>query len=124
MPHARFIEPLCYEAELVGMRVQMTEEGYTGQASFLDGDPLPVYNPAHPTPVFNGLRVKRGLYLVADSRRINADVNDAYNILRILRKVIPHGLGAGTRVLQFILPGSPWRMGHMAALSMWSRTIL
>jgi IS605 OrfB family transposase len=49
VPHARFVEMLRYKAELVGIQVQITEESYTSQASFLDGDPLPVYDPAHPT---------------------------------------------------------------------------
>ena len=48
VPHARFIEMLTYKAELVGIQVQITEESYTSQASFLDGDPLPVYDPAKP----------------------------------------------------------------------------
>src|SRR5262245_41720958 len=92
VPHARFIEMLTYKSELVGIQVQITEESYTSQASFLDGDPLPVYDPARPTPVFSGRRVKRGLYRAADGRRLNADVNGAYNILR---KVVPNALGNG-----------------------------
>ena len=55
-------------------------------------DPLPVYDAAKPTPVFSGRRVKRGLYRAADGRRINADVNGAYNILR---KVVPNAFGNG-----------------------------
>jgi putative transposase len=94
VPHARFIEMLTYKAELVGIQVQITEESYTSQASFLDGDPLPVYDPANPTPVFSGRRVKRGLYRAADGRRINADVNGGYNIIR---KVAPDAFGQGSR---------------------------
>jgi putative transposase len=60
VPHARFIEMLRYKAELVGIDVQITEESYTSQASFLDGDPLPIYDAATPPPVFRGRRVKRG----------------------------------------------------------------
>jgi putative transposase len=44
VPHARFIEMLTYEAELVGIQVIVTEESYISKASFLDGDPLPVYD--------------------------------------------------------------------------------
>src|SRR5262245_6274858 len=83
---------LTYKAELVGIRVLVTEESYTSQASFLDGDPLPVYDPAQPTPVFSGRRVNRGLYRASDGRRLNADVNGAYNILR---KVVPNAFGNG-----------------------------
>src|SRR5262249_13624024 len=45
LPHARFIERLSYKAEAVGIRVILTEEAYTSQASFLDWDPLPTYHP-------------------------------------------------------------------------------
>jgi putative transposase len=92
VPHARFIELLRYKAELVGIQVMVSEESYTSQASFFDGDQLPIYAPAHPTPVFSGRRVKRGVYRAADRRRINADVNGAYNILR---KVVPNAFGNG-----------------------------
>jgi putative transposase len=94
VPHARFIEMLRYKAELVGIRVLITEESYTSQASFLDGDPLPVYDPADPRPVFRGRRVKRGWYRAADGRQINADVYGAYNILR---KVVPNAFGNGIK---------------------------
>ncbi len=42
VPHARFIEILIYKAQLVGIKVVITEESYTSVASFLDGDSLPV----------------------------------------------------------------------------------
>jgi IS605 OrfB family transposase len=92
VPHARFIEMLTYKAELEGIQVMVSEESYTSQASFLDGDPLLVYDPAHPAPVFSGRRVTRGLYRAADGRRMNADVNGAYNILR---KVVTDAFGNG-----------------------------
>src|SRR5215469_7810923 len=78
---------LTYKAELVGIRVEVTEESYTSQASFLDGDPLPVYNPSNKTTyTFSGKRVARGLYRASNGREINADSNGAYNIIR---KVAP-----------------------------------
>ena len=93
IPHARFIEMLTYKAELVGIQVIVTEESYTSKASFLDGDPLPVYDVQRPDPsIFSGKRVKRGLYRTASGRYINADVNGAYNILR---KVLPDAFGKG-----------------------------
>jgi putative transposase len=91
VPHARFIEMLAYKAELVGILVIVTEESYTSKASFLDLDPLPVYGMAD-NPTFSGKRVKRGLYRAANGRRINADVNGAYNILR---KAVPDSFGQG-----------------------------
>jgi putative transposase len=86
VPHSRFIEMLTYKAELVGIQVCITEESYTSKASFLDADPLPVYDPTQPVPTFSGRRVKRGLYRAADGRHINADANGAYNVIR---KVAP-----------------------------------
>jgi putative transposase len=94
VPHARFIEMLAYKAELVGIEVRITEESYTSKASFLDGDPLPIYDPAQPEPAFSGRRVKRGLYRAADGRHINADANGAYNIVR---KVAPDAFAQGSR---------------------------
>ena len=87
IPHARFIAMLSYKAELVGIRVVVTEESYTSKASFLDRDPLPVgKNGGGTKHAFSGTRVKRGLYRASDGRFINADLNGAYNIIR---KVAP-----------------------------------
>ena len=94
VPHARFIEMLTYKAELVGIQVIVTEESYTSKASFLDADPLPVYDAQRQeSPIFSGRRVKRGLYRAADGRHINADVNGAYNIIR---KVAPDAFAQGS----------------------------
>ncbi len=91
LPHARFIEMLTYKAELVGIQVCITEESYTSKASFLDADPLPVYDPQRQESLaFSGKRVKRGLYRAANGRNIHADVNGSYNILR---KVAPDAFG-------------------------------
>ena len=59
----------------------------------LDGDPIPTYDPKREDPhVFSGKRVKRGLYRAKDGRRIHADVNGSYNILR---KAVPDAFGKG-----------------------------
>src|SRR5262249_6817187 len=81
VPHARFVDMLTYKAALVGIQVLVTEESYTSKASFLDADPLPVYGTAD-ILAFSGKRVKRGLYRAANGRRLNADVNGAYNSVR------------------------------------------
>jgi putative transposase len=92
IPHARFIEMLTYKAELVGIRVIITEESYTSQASFLDGDDMPVYDPKDKQEhTFSGKRVKRGLYRSANGQAINADYNGSYNIIR---KVAPDAFTA------------------------------
>lgn len=93
IPHARFIAMLSYKAGLVGIHVLVTEESYTSKASFLDVDPLPAYDAARQeSPLFSGRRVKRGLYQAANGRRLNADVNGAYNIIR---KALPDAFGKG-----------------------------
>ena len=94
IPHAKFIEMLTYKAKLVGIHVVMTEESYTSKASFLDRDTLPTYDPKQSDkPHFSGKREKRGLYRASDGRRIHADVNGSYNVLR---KAFPNSFGQGT----------------------------
>jgi putative transposase len=92
IPHARFISMLTYKAELAGIRVIITEESYTSQASFLDGDKMPKYDPKREEkPKFSGKRVERGLYRAADGRTIHADCNGSGNIIR---KVAPDAFGS------------------------------
>jgi len=81
LPHARFLDRLTSKAHVVGIQVILTEERYTSQARFLDGDSLPVSG-AGPVPTFRGRRVKRGLYRAADGTPIDAEVNGADNVLR------------------------------------------
>jgi IS605 OrfB family transposase len=95
VPHARFIEMLTYKAELVGIKVVITEESYTSVASFLDGDVIPVYGSSGAkTATFSGRRVKRGLYKSKIGLKFNADINGSYNILR---KVVPDAFGNGIK---------------------------
>ena len=91
IPHARFISMLTYKAELAGIGVIITEESYTSQASFLDRDAMPVYDPNRKAkPIFSGKRIERGLYRAADGTFINADCNGSLNIIR---KVAPDAFG-------------------------------
>jgi putative transposase len=93
IPHARFIDLLTYKAQLAGIAIIVQEESYTSKASFLDDDPLPVYDPAKENKdVFSGKRVKRGLYRAGNGRRIQSDVNGSYNTLR---KAVPNSFGQG-----------------------------
>jgi putative transposase len=60
--HARFIDMLSYKAKLAGIRVIVQEESYTSKASFLDTDPLPVYDSKREEPpAFSGKRVEAAL---------------------------------------------------------------
>jgi len=99
IPHAKLINLLTYKAHLAGIEVVLTEESYTSKASALDGDDLPIY-PAKTEAkvVFNGKRIKRGLYLTSTGRIINADINGSMNIAR---KVIPDAF-EGIEGLPFI----------------------
>jgi putative transposase len=85
IPHARFIDMLTYKAALVGIQLEVREESYTSQASFVDLDPIPTYTPNDEEEhIFSGKRIGRRnrLYRTKDGRKICADVNGAYNILR------------------------------------------
>ena len=88
IPHARFIDILTCVAMKYGITVVRQEESYTSDASFLDGDGIPVYKPRKKgdapwdMPQFSGRRVKRGLYRSNNGTVINADINAALNILR------------------------------------------
>jgi len=92
IPHARFVDMLCYKAKLVGIQVVLQEESYTSKASFLDSDPIPTYGKVEQEPHFSGRRVKRGLYRASGERFLNADVNGSLNILR---KASPNAFGNG-----------------------------
>jgi putative transposase len=85
IPHARFIDMLTYKAALVGIQVEVQEESYTSKASFVDLDPIPTYKPNDDTEyTFSGKRMgpRNRLYRTKDGRKICADVNGSYNILR------------------------------------------
>jgi putative transposase len=86
LPHARFIQMLTYKAALVGIRVILTEENHTSKCSFLDAEAVEHHDR------YAGRRVKRGLFVSATGRRINADVNGAYNRIA---KVVPNAFGNG-----------------------------
>ena len=79
IPYTKFINQLTYKCQILGITVITREESYTSKASFLDYDEIPNYKD-EVKPKFSGKRVKRGLYR-STTRKINADVNGAYNIM-------------------------------------------
>ena len=81
LPFARFIQMLQYKAESIGMKVVLTEESYTSGTSFLDGE-VPTKDHYD-----KSRRVHRGLFQANAGRKINADINGAY---QIMRKVFPN----------------------------------
>ena len=81
IPFANFIQMLQYKAADAGLKVILTEESYTSGTSFLD-DELPTkafYNKKR--------RIHRGLFIANDGRKINADINGAF---QIMKKVFPN----------------------------------
>ena len=98
IPHARFIQMLTYKAGLVGIQVILQEESHTSKCSFLDNEPI--CHQAH----YVGKRVKRGLFRASTGRRINADVNGSYNIIR---KAIPQSFGHGIEAVAVRPVGFP-----------------
>jgi IS605 OrfB family transposase len=82
VPTARLTERIKQLCERYGIEFVETEESYTSQASFLDGDIIPIYGEKPEDWMPSGKRLKRGLYRTANGLLINADCNGAANILR------------------------------------------
>ena len=60
----------------------MREESYTSKASFIDNDFIPKFDPKNKKEYeFSGKRIKRGIYKTFNGKKINADINGAYNIM-------------------------------------------
>ncbi len=74
IPFSRFISMLKYKAELIGIKVMITEESYTSKCSFVDDETLCKQS------TYRGKRVKRGLFCSQSGMLINADCNGSGNI--------------------------------------------
>lgn len=81
IPYRKIIDQIIYKCQMKGIEVIVREESYTSKASFLDYDYIPTINEDDEVKDFSGKRVKRGLYRTNKGKRINADVNGAYNIM-------------------------------------------
>lgn len=96
IPHKEMIDKITYKANLAGIAVITTEESYTSQTSFLDGEE-PCFENGNGSRKERGLspakrRVHRGLFKSDRGVLINADVNGAY---QILKKVVPNAYADG-----------------------------
>lgn len=91
IPTFRLIELIKYKAEYYGIEVVETEESYTSITSYLDKEE-PIKNNAD-----RFRRIHRGLFISNKGKKINADVNSAY---QIMKKVI------GDKVIKPIGKGS------------------
>ena len=78
IPFDKLIKQIQYKAQLVGIKVTITEESYTSKCSALDLEAIG----KHEDHAYAGKRVKRGLFRTSSGLLINADVNGALNILR------------------------------------------
>ena len=86
LPIMRFADMVKYKCELEGINVVFNEESYTSKCSFIDGEQICKHE------TYMGRRIKRGLFVSKDGRKINADVNGSYNIMR---KAIPNVFANG-----------------------------
>ena len=82
IPTAKLKDRIAQLAKEYGIEFIETEESYTSQASFLDGDYLPIYGEKPQDWKPSGRRIKRGLYQSANYGCVNADCNGAANILK------------------------------------------
>ena len=80
VPLFRLINTIKYKAESAGIMFIQVNESYTSGTSFLDNE-LPTkeyYNKSR--------RKSRGLFLSNNSKRINADVNASFQIMKKIYK--------------------------------------
>ena len=68
---------LTYKCALAGIQVVTRNEAYTSKCSFLDNEEIKKHRE------YKGKRIQRGLFRSSEGVLINADVNGAYNILKL-----------------------------------------
>ncbi len=78
IPHATLIEKIQYKARMEGIEVILTQEAYTSKCSAIDLEKIGKYE------TYVGKRKKRGLFITATGKLINADVNGSLNIARLV----------------------------------------
>lgn len=81
IPYYKVIQQLTYKCEKHGINFKTNEESYTSKCSFLDNEEITKHE------IYQGKRIKRGLFQSANNTLINADVNGSYNILK---KAVPN----------------------------------
>jgi len=76
IPFGIFKNKLRSKCELNGIKYHDQEESYTSKCSFLDNEKVTKHE------IYQGKRIKRGLFKTSNGTLINADVNAAANILK------------------------------------------
>ena len=77
IPYKTFINMIEYKARLEGIEVKTVRESYTSGTSYLDGE-----KPAREN-YDKARRVKRGLFKSNSGILINADINAAYQMMKL-----------------------------------------
>ena len=77
IPYKMLVDMISYKARLVGIEVRIVSESYTSGTSYLDGEiPDAAYYDRN-------RRIRRGLFRSNNGICINADVNAAYQIIKL-----------------------------------------
>lgn len=76
IPFEKLISQIQYKAEEVGVKVVITEEGYTSKIDHYAGEEMCHHD------TYIGKRIKRGLFRSSTGKVLNADLNGAIGILR------------------------------------------
>ncbi|WP_226588716.1 RNA-guided endonuclease InsQ/TnpB family protein, partial [Microseira wollei] len=123
MPLGKLKERLKQLCVLHDIRFIETEEAYTSQASFLDGDSLPKYGEKPEGWKASGKRIYRGLYCSSNGLVVNADLNASANILRKVASNLGLDLGLlGRRCLTTAARVRLW-LNPMPSLSAESQSL-
>lgn len=99
IPTAKLKERISQLCQIYGINFLETEESYTSQSSFLDGDIVPVFGNKPEGWKSSGKRVFRGLFVTAKGIRINADLNGCANILNKVKEQLNLDLAETVRGL-------------------------
>jgi len=84
VPVFRLLDYLRYKCERVGIEFIVIDESYTSGTSYIDGEE-PIneqYNLKR--------RISRGIFITNNGKRVNADVNSAYQILKKAEINVPY----------------------------------
>lgn len=102
IPHATLIEKIEYKARMEGIEVITTQEAYTSKCSALDLEVIGKHE------TYLGKRKKRGLFVTATGKLINADCNGALNIARLGLSVTGNDIKISDSVMSCVV--QPYKM--------------
>ena len=93
LPHRRLIQMLMYKCKMCGIDCVCNEESYTSKCDALAREEICKHD------IYEGRRIRRGLFQSGVGKLINADVNGALNIMRkvvgdseLITRIIDSGL--------------------------------